>query len=116
MSPDRTSRIHRVRVPVSACPDSGVVTTSNAVSVALERQGSRAGVASALMGTLQFASSALASALVGALADGTARPMSTVMLAGAAGAAVTVSLGRRTLGASSAGSSTVHAPSPTGEL
>jgi DHA1 family bicyclomycin/chloramphenicol resistance-like MFS transporter len=54
----------------------------NAAVGALSRHAARAGSASALLGTLQFGCAALGSALVGALADGTARPMALLMLAG----------------------------------
>lgn len=56
----------------------------NAAVGALSRHAGRAGSASALLGTLQFGCAALGSALVGALADGTARPMALLMLAGLA--------------------------------
>jgi len=60
------------------------VAMPNATASAMEPWGARAGVASALLGTLQTATGALASALTSALADGTARPMAGVMLACAA--------------------------------
>ncbi len=60
----------------------------NAAVGALSRHASRAGSASALLGTLQFSCAAVGSALVGALADGTPRPMALLMLLGAAGALV----------------------------
>jgi MFS transporter, DHA1 family, multidrug resistance protein len=49
--------------------------------LALHPHGSAAGTASALLGTLGFATGAVASALVSALADGTAMPMVWVMTA-----------------------------------
>ncbi|WP_431285655.1 multidrug effflux MFS transporter [Humitalea sp. 24SJ18S-53] len=58
----------------------------NAAVGALSRHASRAGSASALLGTLQFSCAAIGSALVGVLADGTPRPMALLMLLGAAGA------------------------------
>lgn len=58
----------------------------NAAVGALSRHASRAGSASALLGTLQFSLAAAGSALVGALADGTPRPMAALMLAGATAA------------------------------
>jgi DHA1 family bicyclomycin/chloramphenicol resistance-like MFS transporter len=60
----------------------------NAAVGALARHAHRAGSASALLGTLQFGFAAMGSALVGALADGTARPMALLMLAGALAALV----------------------------
>lgn len=71
-------------------------TGSNTTAAALERQSARAGLASALLGALQFATAALASAAVGALADGTARPMAGVMVGCAAVAVLCVVVGRTT--------------------
>lgn len=56
------------------------IALPNATAVALAPHGAQAGVASALLGTLQTACGALASAATSALADGTARPMAGVML------------------------------------
>jgi DHA1 family bicyclomycin/chloramphenicol resistance-like MFS transporter len=53
--------------------------TPNAAALALEEHGSRAGVASAVLGSLQFAVSAGASACVGLFNDGTMLPMAAVM-------------------------------------
>ncbi len=60
----------------------------NATVGALFRQGAHAGSASAVMGTLQFLLGATSGLLVGLLADGTARPMAALMLAGAVAANV----------------------------
>ncbi|AUX47193.1 uncharacterized protein SOCE26_087050 [Sorangium cellulosum] len=54
---------------------------SNATALAMEGQGARAGLASAVLGSLQFAIAAGASSLVGLLNDGTMRPMAAVMVA-----------------------------------
>ncbi|MBU8545460.1 MULTISPECIES: multidrug effflux MFS transporter [Roseomonadaceae] len=59
----------------------GLVFPNSAVG-ALARHGVRAGSASALLGTLQFALAALGAGLVGALTEDTARPMAALMLAG----------------------------------
>ncbi len=61
----------------------GLVVPSTAV-LALDQHGKIAGTASALMGTLQFATGVLVMALVGRFVDGTARPM----VAGIAGCAL----------------------------
>ncbi|SDS82256.1 multidrug effflux MFS transporter [Pseudomonas oryzae] len=58
----------------------------NTSACAMAGQGSHAGSASALLGSLQFGIAALAAALVGVLHDGTARPMALVMLVCAGGA------------------------------
>jgi DHA1 family bicyclomycin/chloramphenicol resistance-like MFS transporter len=60
------------------------LTSSNATALALEHQHRRAGMASAVLGSLQYAVSALATVVVGLLSDGTARGMATVMLGSAA--------------------------------
>lgn len=54
---------------------------SNAVALAMDDQGARAGLASAVLGATQFAIAAAASSLVGILNDGTARPMAAVIAA-----------------------------------
>ncbi len=54
---------------------------------ALSRHATRAGSASALLGTLQFGLAALGAGLVGVLADGTPRPMAALMLVGVVAAA-----------------------------
>lgn len=54
----------------------GLVTPTTAV-LALEEQGAIAGTASALMGTIQFATGAVVMGLVGMFIDGSARPMIT---------------------------------------
>lgn len=69
---------------------------SNTTAAALEGQGQRAGLASALLGAVQFASAASASAMVGVLADGTAGPMALVMTTCAALGVGSVALGRGT--------------------
>jgi DHA1 family bicyclomycin/chloramphenicol resistance-like MFS transporter len=71
----------------------GIVVPTAAV-LALEEHGAIAGTASALMGTLQFVTGAVAMAITGLFANGTARPM----LAGIAGcAALTFVMVRLTL-------------------
>lgn len=69
------------------------IVTANTIALALEAHGARAGLVSALLGTVQFACSALASAVVGLLADGTMRPMTWVMSGFSAVAAAAISLG-----------------------
>ncbi len=51
----------------------------NTVALALEHQARRAGLASAVLGTVQFAFSAAGSGAIAALADGTMRPMAWTM-------------------------------------
>jgi DHA1 family bicyclomycin/chloramphenicol resistance-like MFS transporter len=69
----------------------GLVVPSVAV-LALDRHGEIAGTASALMGTLQFATGVLVMALVGWFVDGTARPMVVGIAACAATAFVLAQL------------------------
>jgi DHA1 family bicyclomycin/chloramphenicol resistance-like MFS transporter len=66
--------------------------TPNAAALALEDHGARAGVASAVLGSLQFAVSAAASACVGLFNDGSMLPMAAVM-AVCAGASWLTALG-----------------------
>jgi DHA1 family bicyclomycin/chloramphenicol resistance-like MFS transporter len=72
---------------------------SNAVALAMDGQGARAGLASAVLGFLQFAIAAVASSLVGVLNDGSARPMGGVMAACAVACWLTTSLCQRSAGA-----------------
>jgi len=64
------------------------VVASNAISGALSVFPNRAGAAAALAGALQFGAGAIASAAVGWSADGTPRPMSVLICAGAVAALV----------------------------
>ncbi len=66
---------------VVALASTGLVFPNSAVG-ALARHATRAGSASALMGTLQFALAALGAALVGALSNGTPLPMALMMMLG----------------------------------
>jgi DHA1 family bicyclomycin/chloramphenicol resistance-like MFS transporter len=62
----------------------------NAIAIALDGHGTRAGSAAAWLGALQFGAAAGASSLVAALADGTAAPAATTMLAAAAVACISL--------------------------
>jgi DHA1 family bicyclomycin/chloramphenicol resistance-like MFS transporter len=66
----------------------------NAIAIALEDQGARAGNAAAWMGAAQFAVAAGASSLVSALADGTPRPVAGVMLGLTIAASTTLAVTR----------------------
>lgn len=68
----------------------------NSSAEAMAGQGHQAGVASALMGTMQFVIAGITSALVGLLHDGTAVPMTAVMAACGIGALVMAQLAQRT--------------------
>ncbi|MCP3102982.1 multidrug effflux MFS transporter [Myxococcus sp. K15C18031901] len=67
----------------------------NSAAIALERHAAHAGLASALLGALQFTSAAAASWAVSALEDGTARPMGGVVAAAGALAWLAAFLGQR---------------------
>lgn len=56
----------------------------NAAVGALSKHASQAGSASAMMGTIQFVLAAISGSAIGWLTDGTARPMASLMVAGAA--------------------------------
>jgi MFS transporter, DHA1 family, multidrug resistance protein len=75
-------------LPLTAMWASLGFLTPNAAVGALSRHAPHAASASALMGTLQFGLGAASGTLVGLLDDGTARPMATLLLLGAAGAMV----------------------------
>ena len=60
----------------------GLIMPSAAVG-ALSSHASRAGTASAVLGTLQFTLAAISGALVGLLSDGTARPLAILLVVGA---------------------------------
>lgn len=68
---------------------------SNAIALAMESQGARAGVASAVLGAAQFAVAAAASSLVGLRSDGSARAMGAVMAACAAAGWLVTSIEQR---------------------
>lgn len=72
--------------PLFGCIATLGLVMPNTSACAMAGQGSHAGSASALLGSLQFGIAALAAALVGELHDGTARPMALVMLVCAVGA------------------------------
>lgn len=59
-------------------------TLPNTTAAAMDPHGDRAGMASAMLGTLQYSLAAVSAAAAGSFADGTARPMTAVMLVAAA--------------------------------
>lgn len=67
----------------------------NAPAIALSRHGEAAGAAAALLGSAQFLVGGLAAPLVGALADGSAVPMTAVMVGTTGLALVLLLIGRR---------------------
>ncbi|WP_338662207.1 multidrug effflux MFS transporter [Pararoseomonas sp. SCSIO 73927] len=69
--------------PVFGMLAAGSLIMPNSAVGGLARHGQRAGTASALLGTLQFAVAALGSVAVGHFADGTPRPVAAVILLGA---------------------------------
>jgi DHA1 family bicyclomycin/chloramphenicol resistance-like MFS transporter len=64
------------------------MVASNAISGALAVAQNRAGAGAALAGALQFGAGALTSAALGWFADGTPRPMSALICAGAVAALI----------------------------
>ncbi len=68
------------------------LTASNATAMALENHASRAGLASAVLGSTQNAMAASATVVVGLLSDGTPRAMATVMLGCAIPATLSIAL------------------------
>lgn len=72
--------------PLFGCIATLGLVMPNTSACAMAGQGTHAGSASALLGSLQFGIAALAAAMVGVLHDGTARPMALVMLVCATGA------------------------------
>lgn len=69
---------------------------SNATAIAMEAQGHRAGVASALLGAISFLVAAGASSLVGVFNDGTPRPMAALMALCGCASWTAASIARRT--------------------
>lgn len=69
----------------------------NAPAIALSRHGEAAGAAAALLGSAQFLVGGLAAPLVGALADGSAVPMTAVMVGTTGLALVLLVIGRRAM-------------------
>lgn len=66
-------------IPLFICIASLSCILPNASACAMAGQGSQAGSASALMGSLQFIVAAAAAGMVGVLHDGTARPMALII-------------------------------------
>lgn len=64
-----------ILVPLFVCIASLGFVSANAAAAAMSRAGANAGIASALIGVLQFALGALGGAFVGLFDDGTAAPM-----------------------------------------
>jgi MFS transporter, DHA1 family, multidrug resistance protein len=68
---------------------------SNSQVGALSHHAAHAATATSLMSTLQYCAGALAGALIGVYSDGTVRPMATIILVCALGAAAAATLRRR---------------------
>lgn len=66
-------------IPLFICIASLSCILPNATACAMAGQGSQAGSASALIGSLQFTVAAAAAGMVGVLHDGTARPMALII-------------------------------------
>ncbi len=75
----RPEQLWPLLVPLFISTASLSCVLPNATACAMAGQGTHAGSASALIGSLQFTVAALASGLVGALHDGSARPMALVI-------------------------------------
>lgn len=85
-------------VPLLLCMATLALVLPNSSAQALAGQGHQAGVASALMGTLQFAIAGVVSALVGVFHDGTALPMAgMIALCGVSSAMMAILARRATL-------------------
>jgi MFS transporter, DHA1 family, multidrug resistance protein len=67
----------------------------NAIAVAMDRHGERAGLASAVLGSGQYVIAAVAATVVGIANDGTMRPMALVMTTCAVASMIAAGLGRR---------------------
>ncbi|HSH43823.1 MAG TPA: hypothetical protein VK973_17005, partial [Arenicellales bacterium] len=83
-----TGGIWGVAVPLFGAISSLGFSFPNSTAAAMAPFGDRAGMAAALIGTLQFTIAALVSSLVGHLHDGTALPLALVMFACGAAAYV----------------------------
>ncbi len=82
-----TSHLLAILVPLFLTISSLGFVTANAMAAAMSRAGARAGIASALIGVLQFTLGAVGGGLVSAFDDGTAAPMGlTIAGLGLAGA------------------------------
>lgn len=84
-----------IAVPLFVFVSSLGFINPNAMALALEKQGARAGVASAVLGALQFTLAAGASSAVSAIHDGTAAPMALVVAAAAVLALITLFIAQR---------------------
>ncbi|CAM3477905.1 multidrug effflux MFS transporter [Corallococcus sp. ZKHCc1 1396] len=87
--------------------------TPNATALAMEHQAKQAGIASAVLGALQFMLAAGASAAVSASHDGTARPMALGVATTALLALGALVLARRAAPPPKEGTPAVESPAPT---
>ena len=91
----QTDSLWALMLPLFFCMASLALVVPNSSACALAGQGHQAGVASALMGTMQFAIAGVMSALVGALHDGTAVPMTAIIAVCGVGSAGMALMARR---------------------
>ena len=91
----QTESLWPLMVPLFFCMAILALVVPNSSACALAGQGHQAGVASALMGTMQFTVAGLGSAAVGALHDGTALPMAAMIALCGVGSATMALLARR---------------------
>lgn len=91
----QTESLWPLMVPLFFCMAILALVVPNSSACALAGQGHQAGVASALMGTMQFTVAGLVSAAVGALHDGTALPMAAMIALCGVGSATMALLARR---------------------
>ena len=91
----QTASLWPLMVPLFFCMALLALVVPNSSACALAGQGHQAGVASALMGTLQFTIAGVVSALVGALHDGTALPMAMMISVCGVGSAAMAWMARR---------------------
>ncbi len=89
--------------PIMLCMGCQGFNQPNSTVGALQRHAAHAGMASALMGTLQFIMGGASALLVGVFSDGTARGLALLMLTGATGAVVADIYRRRVLRAAKGG-------------
>lgn len=94
----QTASLWPLMVPLFGCMAVLALVVPNSSACALAGQGHQAGVASALMGTMQFTVAGVVSAVVGALHDGTALPMAMMIALCGVGSAGMAWLARRAEG------------------
>jgi MFS transporter, DHA1 family, multidrug resistance protein len=90
--------LYVIVIPLFCCLAILPALGANGIAIAMSKSGANGGSASSLIGVIQFALAGLVSALVGMLHNGTAYPMSGLILGCALLSGLVICVGRKSLG------------------